>query len=164
MGTLASTLTQVSSTLGTLNTISQSVQQLTGDSTQSKSQDLAMQQLQASQAQEKAQAERNAELERESIALQAEQDAETRRKALKRAMAKQNATRGASGAGAGGSGEAVLLGLYNESEDEAKQREELDKLRYNALDNDLYTLSERNILEQSQLAEQQRLQRAVNGY
>jgi hypothetical protein len=163
MGTLASTLTQVSSTLGTLNSISQGVQQLTGDSTQSKSQDLAMQQLQASQAQEKAQAERNAELERESIALQAEQDAETRRKALKRAMAKQNASRGASGASAGGSGEAVLLGLYNESEDEAKQREDLDKLRYNALDNDLYTLSERNILEQSQLAEQQRLQRAVNG-
>jgi hypothetical protein len=163
MGTLASTLTQVSSTLGTLNSISQGVQQLTGDSTQSKSQDLAMQQLQASQAQEKAQAERNAELERESIALQAEQDAETRRKALKRAMAKQNASRGASGASAGGSGEAVLLGLYNESEDEAKQREDLDKLRYNALDNDLYTLSERNILEQSQLAEQQRLQSAVNG-
>lgn len=164
MGTLASTLTQVSSTLGTLNTISQSVQQLTGDTTQRKSQDLAMQQLQASQAQEKAEADRNAKIESQKIALQAEQDADRRRKALKRAMAKQNAARGASGAGAGGSGEAVLLGLYNESEDEAKQREDLDKIRYNALDNDLYTLSERNILEQSQLAEKQRLQRAVNGY
>ncbi len=164
MGTLASTLTQVSSTLGTLNTISQGVQQLTGDNTQRKSQDLAMKQLQASQAQEKAQAERNAKLERESITLQAEQDSTRRRKALKRAMAKQNAARGASGTSSGGSGEAVLLGLYNESDEEAKQREELDKIRYNALNNDIYTLSERNILEQSQLAEQQRLQRATSGY
>jgi hypothetical protein len=164
MGTLASTLTQVSSTLGTLNTISQSVQQLTGDNTQRKSQNLAMKQLQTSQVQEKAQAERNAQLDRKNIALQADQDAVRRRKALKRAMAKQKASRGASGTSAGGSGEAVLLGLYNESDDEARQRENLDKIRYNALDNDLYTLSERNILEKQQLSEQQRLQRVKSQF
>src|SRR5688572_11584877 len=57
--------------------------------------------------------------EKEKLALESAEDARKRREALKRATSKQRATFGAQGLEASdGSGEAVLLGLFSESDAE----------------------------------------------
>jgi hypothetical protein len=170
MGTLASALTQISTTIGTLNAISSGAQQLTGrdNRTAQRSmrlqQDQAMRALEQDQVQSQAELERTAKAEREQIVLQADQDATRRRNALKRSMAKQNALRGAGGTSTSGSAEAVLLGLVNDTEDDNQNRKQLDQIRYNAIDNDVYTLNQRNILEQQQLSDRHRLDRAISDF
>ncbi len=87
---------------------------------------------------------------REQVRLQGEADEATRQAALKRSVARQRASYGASGiASSEGSGRAVLLGLFDESEDERRRREELDKLRYHAIESDLAHERNRNVLSLS---------------
>jgi hypothetical protein len=85
---------------------------------------------------------------------------------LKRAVARQRAAYGASGieANSSGSAQAVLLGLFDESEEEKNQREKLDTLRLNAIDQDVDQRSRLNVLQRTQLAEKQRLQQSLVGY
>lgn len=166
MGQITSTLGTLTQTIGAVETLVGTVDQLSGGMRRDtrREQDLAMQQLQARQKQEQTEAEANATESRAQIQLDAQQEEERRRRALRRSVARRNAQVGASGASRTGSNEAVLLGLINDSEDEANDNTALDQLRYNAIDNDLSTVRQRNILERTQLAEQQRLQRQLSGF
>jgi colicin import membrane protein len=114
---------------------------------------IAQQDLAFTQAQAETQ-RRQAEL-----AAGAEASESERRSALRRAVARQRVSFGASGIDAtGGSGEAVLLGLINNSEDEASQRRRTDALREQALTQDLSNLRQQNLLERTRLAEAQKFQ------
>jgi hypothetical protein len=119
---------------------------------------------QLKQRQERDFAERRvaAEEKRAEIDTKSDQANAQRQAALKRAVARRKADFGARGVSAdAGSGEAVLLGLFDETEEEAKKRRELDNLRKNALASDLDNLNKRNLLEVSQLRERQRLNRML---
>lgn len=167
MGTFTSVLGTLTQTLGAIQTIGTAVDTLSGNARDNAraQQRHAMDALIARQNQAMGEAQQKAATERKKIELDAKAEEDRRRAALKRAMAKRNAAFGASNiAGGSGSREAVLLGLYNESEEERKQREELDKLRFNVIDTDLSNLQSRNILTQTQLAEQQRLQSLGSRY
>lgn len=89
---------------------------------------------------------------------QAQSEAD-RQAALRRAVARQRAQFGSSGIGSdSGSGEAVLLGLVNDSTAAGDARKRTDTLREQALTQDLENLNQRNLLERTQLAESQRFQ------
>lgn len=129
-------------------------------------QDQALQQLQFMQDEQVRQANENAAAERAKIATEAQNAENTRRAALKRAVARQRAAYGASGieANSSGSAQAVLLGLFDESEEEKNQRDKLDTLRLSAIDQDVDQRSRLNVLQRTQLAEKQRLQQSLVGY
>lgn len=104
-------------------------------------------------------AQQDATSRRQQIDLDAATTEAARQAALRRAVARQRATFGARGISPdSGSAEAVLLGLYHESEDDRIQREKLDRMRQNALTDDLNQKRQRNLLERTQLAEAQKLQ------
>ena len=122
---------------------------------------LELRQLQERQnAQLKAQQQETA-LSREKLAAEAKNAEENRLSALRRAVARQRASFGATGLSAN---EAVLLGLFEETDQDRQQRERLDTLRNRALDNDLASTQSLNVLQRSQLAQQQRLERIAKGY
>lgn len=103
-------------------------------------------------------ANEQAALHREQIRLTAEQAETERRSALKRAIAKQRAQFGADGIGSGGgSSQAVLLGLFDESEEERAQRDSLDALKNAGIDQSLGQQSRVNTLQLTQLRERNRL-------
>ena len=125
-------------------------------------QDQALQQLQDRQALQQRQLAQDTALEKQQIALQRAQADEERRAALRRAVARQRASFGSQGVGSnGGSSEAVLLGLFEESDDERAKREKLDQARYGALDNNMAQSRSLNLLQATQLAERQKLSRLV---
>lgn len=83
---------------------------------------------------------------------------EDRLKALRRAVARQRANFGAQGIGSsGGSSDAVLLGLFSESDEERKRREELDNVRKRAADLDKSYSDATNLLLATQLAKKNSL-------
>lgn len=110
-------------------------------------------QYRAMQAQQNANyafAQQQAAHQRAEMELKARSDEETRQAALKRAVARQRTAYGATGlSGVDGSGRAVLLGLFEESEDEKRRREELDRLRYSAIDSELAHKRTVNMLDLS---------------
>lgn len=165
MGTFLPVLGTIGTTIGTIQTIGKAFNTLSGDSLQKRQRELAMSDLQRQQAQASSEAQARANEQRQKILLDSEQAESRRRSALKRSIAKRNARFGATGIGGGsGSREAILLGLYNESEAEKKQREDIDKLRFNAIDNDLANLSSRNILEKTRLSERQKLESIADSF
>ncbi len=97
--------------------------------------------------------------EREKLRLDSLESEAARERALKRAVARRRAESAARGTGGGASGEAILLGLFEESEEERQQRAQLDQLRQTALDQELQGIQRRNLLERSQLRDQQELDR-----
>lgn len=126
-----------------------------------KEQELALRNLQQQQRLNQKQLAQQNALEREQIAEQARTDEENRRSALRRAVARQRAQFGSSGLGNVGNGsqEAVLLGLFDETEEELAQRERLDNLRNRALDLGASQQRSLNILQLEQLRQQQNLGR-----
>lgn len=125
-------------------------------------QDLALRQLtQRQKAEERNLAEQTA-LERERLAADAVSAEDARRSALRRAVARQRASFGAQGIGSGdGSSQAVLLGLFDESDAERAQRERMDNIRSAALDLGASQQERSDVLQRSQLAERQKLARIV---
>jgi hypothetical protein len=98
-------------------------------------------------------AQKEAQKRENAIALQnAQANAETeRRAALKRAIARQKASYGAAGIGSnGGSAQAVLLGLIDESEEEKTNRESLDSLRLKDIDQQVEQQKRVNTLQLTQ--------------
>ena len=84
---------------------------------------------------------------------------------MRRAVARQKTLFSSQGlSGSDGSGEAVLLGLYNDSTLEAGQNAQLDRLRAAALDQNLEQVKQKNLLEATQLADRQNLNRIITGY
>lgn len=154
----------VTSGLGVLNTVNQ----LTGQPQRrnaEREQELALQQLQAQQQLNQQQLEQDAALERERIAAQAQADEQDRQRALRRAVARQRAQFGSRGVSAeGGSAQAILLGLFDESEEELAQRERLDGLRTSALDQDLAQRSSLNVLQRTQLQQRQNLNDRLSSF
>lgn len=125
----------------------------------------AMQERQLRQQNQLAQkqAAQRARLEKEELQARAEEAERQRRQALKRAVARQRASFGAQGVGStGGSSQAVLLGMFEESEDEAQAREQLDQLRFKALDQGVSQSRRVNTLAQTQLREKNRITRGNN--
>lgn len=103
-------------------------------------------------------ARERAELEKQQIRLSAQSAESERRAALRRAMARQRAQYGASGISSGdGSAQAVLLGLFDESEEEARQREALDALKTASVDQGVAQQRRINTLQLTQLKERNRL-------
>lgn len=120
--------------------------------------ELVLKQLQQKQNLQEQQAAQNAALERDRIAVEASINEEERKRALKRAIARQKAQFGARGLSTGnGSSEAVLLGLFDETEEELAQRERLDQLRQNSIDLGLSQQKSVNVLQREQLQQSQRL-------
>ncbi|HBR68276.1 MAG TPA: transporter [Rhodospirillaceae bacterium] len=127
---------------------------------QSEGQDLALRQLQERQAEQQKQLQEDAALERQQISLSAEAEERKRRDALRRAVARQRASFGASGiSSSGGSAEAVLLGLFDETEAERAEREKLDALRFGALDQGLDQQKRLDVIQRTQFQESQKIGR-----
>jgi hypothetical protein len=160
INTFSNILPILSGLTSTAVTLERTFETLTriGEKSGTSQQDLALRQLQEQQKLQEAQLGQQAALERERLALQASQDDESRRQSLKRAVARQRTQFGASGIGGGtGSSEAVLLGLFEESEEERQRREQLDTLRNRALDLDVTQNPSLNLLQATQLSQRQRL-------
>ena len=166
MGTLVPVLGTLTQTLGALQTLGTTVDTFSGRDERNyrAQQELAMKNLQAQQGLTLAEAQQKAEAERQQLALNAQADEKRRQDALRRAIARQNVTRGAGGVSASGSNEAILLGLYNDAEDDRNYASALDQLRYNAIDTNLSNLQSRSVLERTQLSERQRLEKKLNRY
>lgn len=127
--------------------------------------DLALRQLQAQQGLAQANTSEAAQLDKQKLAADSLTAETNRRDALRRAVARQNAQFGAQGlSGGDGSGEAVLLGLFEESEKEKGARQKIDQLRGTAIDQDVEKQSRINVLQRTQLQERQNLQRALQDY
>lgn len=127
--------------------------------------DLALRQLQERQNESLAKSQEEAALNRERIAADAKETESRRRQALKRSVARQRARFGSSGieTGSSGSAQAVLLGLFDESEEDRSQREKLDQLRFNAIDQSLDQQRRLNVLQRTQLKSRQDLEESVAG-
>lgn len=172
MGAITPVLTTLGSLAGTVSATRSAVQTLRGagqgwgdsnaDSRKAleREQSLALEQLQQTQTLREQQAQQNAAEEKFKLTQDAQSAEAARRTALKRAVARQRAAFGAQGTGSsGGSAQAVLLGLFDESEGERADREKLDTLRLSAIDSDLAAQKQSNLLELTQLAERQKLER-----
>lgn len=128
-------------------------------------QQLALQQLQERQQLNQQQLEQDVALERERLAVQAEADEDERKRALRRAVARQRAQFGARGVSSeGGSAQAILLGLFDESEDELNERERLDNLRSTALGQRVAQQGSLNVLQRTQLQQRQDLDNQLNRF
>jgi hypothetical protein len=137
----------------TANTIAQVFNDSDG-----KADDLALRQLEQQQQLQQSQALQDAANDKAQIAVATQAAEDERRLALKRAVARQKAAFGGQGIASGdGSSEAVLLGLFQESEDEKQSRERLDKLRLQAIDQGLAQSVSANTLTRTQTAEKNKL-------
>ncbi len=168
INSVASAIPALTNTLGAVAQTVGTVQTLAGKNpavrSQEREQELALEQLQQRQQVQQKQLEQDAALERERMALEGKQVDEQRQAALRRAVARQRAQFGASGVGGSGSSQAVLLGLFEESDEERAQREKLDNLRSRALDNDLFSSQSVNVLQREQLRQRQDLQRSLSSF
>jgi hypothetical protein len=126
-------------------------------------QNVALDQLQSRQRLEEGQSAQNATLEKQKIAADATAAEERRKLALRRTVARQKTLFSAQGLGGNtaGSNEAVLLGLYNDSDMDASQQNQSDYFRKTALDQSLAQQRQKNLLEASQLSERQNLTRII---
>lgn len=159
---ITNTLTSLAGTLGTASQVVGTAQALTGNGPARRQDDLALAQLQERQQLQEQQLEQDAQLDRAQLELDAQTAEENRRGALRRAVARQRAQFASSGVtSSGGSSEAVLLGLFEESEDERAQRDRLDSLRNAAIDSSLSSRSGINVLQRTQLEQRQNLQRQL---
>ena len=160
MGTMIPVATQA---LQAFQTIS-SVASVFDNSKADYQNNLALAQLQQQQNMQQKQAYQDALLNRENIAAQTAKAETVRKSSLKRAMARQRAEFGASGVGnsSNGSTEAVLLGLFEESEKEKENRERLDKIKIKALDQNLFQQKRVNTLKRTQATERDKLSKTYS--
>ena len=171
---VAGLLPSLSGAIGTITAIDQTLQavdKLSGNSKRRakkayrRQQNTALAQLQQDQEVRLLKEQSNANITRSKIQVDANKAARKRRLALKRAVSRQRAKFGASGIGSSkGSAEAVLLGLFDETQSQKKERDRLDNIRLSAIDNNLDSLQRKNLLEVSQLAERQSLKRIAAGF
>jgi len=127
--------------------------------------DLALRQLQEQQALQQDQAIEQAKLDKLELQQKTAEAEQQRKNALKRAVARQRAAFGSGGVSSeNGSSEAVLLGLFEESEQEKENREQLDKLRNNAIDQNLENILRVNTLKRTQLKQKQKLTESASPF
>ncbi len=163
MGAITPITSGLNSVLGAVSAVNQTVGLVKnftgGGSSGTSEQNLALLELQERQRLQEAQLAQSNALSRDKLALEAAQADEDRRAALRRAVARQRANFGGSGISSadGGSAEAVLLGLVNESETELQQRSALDRVKTAALDLDETQTRSLNLLQTTQLQQRQKL-------
>jgi colicin import membrane protein len=127
----------------------------------------ALQQRQLSQDQATAGQAQQADIatRRAQIETSAASDEAARLKALRKTVGRTRASLGAGGGGTSdGSGEAVLLGLVADTNQSQQEADATDRLRSQALAQEVTDTQKRNLLERSQLAEKQRLELFSNAY
>lgn len=128
-------------------------------------QNLALKQLQAKQALTQSSLEADVAQEKAELLLEKQQTESARLKALKRAVAKQRANFAGQGiSSSGGSSEAVLLGLFEDSEDDQETSDTLSALKTKALESSLAENKALNVLQRTQLLEKQALEREIQGF
>ncbi|PWC34182.1 hypothetical protein TSO352_28170 [Azospirillum sp. TSO35-2] len=121
-------------------------------------QDQTLAQLRAAQDQTYRGQEGDAQTQLAQLTAAADAAEQRRLAALRQTVAKTRAGLGARGVTAqDGSGEAILLGLTNASDTERKDAQATDQLKRAAIQQNLEEVKRRNLLEQSQLADRQRL-------
>lgn len=149
--TLLPTLQTAVGVASSLNTITNFVKGSSSD---------ALENLQDRQAEDLRRTQENASLERAKIQSDREADDRKRKDALRRAVARQRTQFGGQGISTeGGSGQAILLGLFDENEDQRVERDRLDTLKLNALDQNIAQQKRLNVLQASQLAEKEGIRR-----
>lgn len=123
------------------------------------SQNQTADQLRTSQAADLAEKQTSAQSRVAQLAANADAEEQRRVDALRRTMARTRATLGASGVSAAdGSGEAILLGAVNDSTVERQNADQIDQIKRQAIQQELDNARRRNLLEQAQLADRQRLE------
>lgn len=158
MGGITSVATTAIQALGAVNTVLGAI-----DSYQNNSGRREYNQQKALIDLENKQARERAAYEKEQIRLNAEKTESERLDALRRAMAKRRASYGADGIGSyDGSSEAVLLGLFEESDEKRQQREALDTLKKASVDQDVSQRQRLNTLKLTQLKERNRIKEATS--
>lgn len=138
----------------------------TSEALLAKQQSLALQQLQAKQSVDMANATANANLQQQELAATADAQTQSRQTALKAAVARQRAAFGADGldASGGGSADAVLLGLASQSDQEQADQDRIDSLKSAAIGQGLTDQSNIDVLQRAQLMQQQKLAQAAEGF
>lgn len=168
MGAIVPTITSLTSAITAVDTLVNQVQNFGGNTQEDQlraQQRLALRQLQEQQAAQQRGAQEQGALQREKMQAESAAAEQQRRAALRRAVARQRAAYGAQGIGAGeGSAEAVLLGLFEESDADRMERERIDDIRNRALEQDIAEQKNLNVLQLSQLRERQKLERIAEGY
>src|SRR5262249_22511785 len=137
MGSLTSAIAGIAPAVGAVSNVVKTaskaidaVKGLSDEQNKKAEADLELRQLQQKQQLEEAQAEQTAALQQQHLDAQPQAAAENRRQALLSAVAKQRAAYGAEGIDAGsGSPQAVLLGLYNDSDAQAAQADQIAQLK-----------------------------------
>lgn len=126
---------------------------------------LETRQLRDAQDQEAADRRQDLEGRAERLALDGAEAERRRRVALRRAVARQRAQLGAQGISTSdGSGEAILLGLVDEAEEDRRQAKRLDRLKLAELEAEERSAYRRNLLDLARLADRHRLERLAKGY
>jgi len=126
-----------------------------------------LQQRQLSEDQAKADQAQQADIatRRAQIESSAASDEAARLKALRRTVGRTRASLGARGGGTSdGSGEAVLLGLVADTDQDQREADATNRLRTQALAQEVTDTRTSNLLERSQQAEKQRLELFSNAY
>ena len=160
---IASGLSSIAGTFGTINTIVNTVQTLSGAARSSE--DIALRQLQERQNLALSQQAADNALAKDRLAAESAASASDRKRALKRAVAKQRANFGGQGISTNsGSAQAILLGLFDESEAELAERQQLDSLKTAALDQDYAQSQSLNVLQRTQLQQRQQLSSSISGF
>jgi len=114
--------------------------------------------LAASHALEEAQSKEQAALEKTVLRNSVAADEKNRKAALRRAVASQKAKFGSQGvSSSGGSSEAVLLGIIEDSEDDQQESDNVSSLKLAAIDQDLNQEKALNVLQRTQLEERNNL-------
>ncbi len=127
---------------------------------QQKAQSLELAQLQQRQSANLQDAQERAALSRAELAAKNDAAERDRKAALKRAVARQRAQYGAQGISTTtGSSEAVLLGLFGSSEDDAAENQRSNVISLSAIDQDLAAQNRLNIIQRTQLKERQKLEK-----
>lgn len=139
--------------------VTQGVSMAVSQVTKQGSNDQALEQLKERQALQENQATADADLRRQSLAIDASIDEGERKSALRRAVAARRASFGGQGiaSGGGGSSEAVLLGLVDESNDDQVQSDKLNALKAVAINQDLAQRKTLNVLQRTQLQERNKV-------
>lgn len=110
-------------------------------------------------------AQERAAYEKEQIRISSQQAEQERLSALRRAVAKQRAIYGSEGISSGdGSARAVLLGMFDESDEDRAQREALDTLKTSAIESNLSQQKRLSTLQLTQLKEKNKLNRYTAGF
>ncbi len=162
---IVSGLGTLASTAGTINQIVNTAQSFGGHSPTKREQDLALQQLQARQQLAQQQSAARSALDQERLSASAKAVESDRQRALRRAVARSRAKFGGQGISTNsGSAQAILLGLFDESEEEHTQRTNIDNLRGRAIDLDLSNQSGLNVLQRTQLQERQNLAQSIDSF